>query len=123
MTPGNTIHERKLEGLSGTVSSAGGRDVFVATSDRVWLAGEGGNTLVAGATNADFAGDGGTAAEAKLNRPTGVAVAPDGSIYIADWFNSRIRKVDAAGVITTVAECPAAPWYRRGLPWKRMAAF
>ncbi|WP_157987996.1 NHL domain-containing protein [Jiangella endophytica] len=50
-----------------------------------------------------FSGDGGPAAEAELNTPLDLAVAPDGSLFIADTFNSRIRHVDADGVITTVA--------------------
>ena len=51
----------------------------------------------------DFRGDGGMATAARLNLPTGVAVDGSGNLYIADRNNSRIRKVDAAGVISTVA--------------------
>ena len=50
-----------------------------------------------------FGGDGGPAVDAQLSRPTGVAVDGAGNLYIADTYNYRIRKVDAAGVITTVA--------------------
>ena len=50
-----------------------------------------------------YGGDGGPAVEAQLNQPTDVALDGAGNLYIADWGNSRIRKVDAAGVITTVA--------------------
>jgi glucose/arabinose dehydrogenase len=38
-----------------------------------------------------------------LNEPTGVAVAPDGSLYIADFHNGRVRRVSPGGIITTVA--------------------
>ena len=48
-------------------------------------------------------GDGGPAVEAQLNAPEGVALDGAGNLYIADSYNDRIRKVDAAGVITTVA--------------------
>src|SRR5205823_1843148 len=59
-------------------------------------------TTVAGGSGG-LSGDGGPATQARLNNPFGVAVAPDGSLYIADMSNSRIRRVGADGIITTVA--------------------
>lgn len=60
-------------------------------------------TTVAGTGNASFSGDGGPATAADLNNPTGVYIDRVGDILIADVGNSRIRKVDTNGVITTVA--------------------
>jgi sugar lactone lactonase YvrE len=60
-------------------------------------------TTVAGDGIGGFVGDGGPATSAQLSRPTDVAVAPDGSLYIADYGNNRIRRVDTHGIITTVA--------------------
>ncbi|WP_045875194.1 protein kinase [Pseudofrankia sp. DC12] len=60
-------------------------------------------TTVAGNGIEGFAGDGGPATSAQLDQPTDVAVDDDGSIYIADSTNNRIRRVDPHGVITTVA--------------------
>lgn len=59
--------------------------------------------LVAGGSRFGFAGDGGPASAATLNRPSDVAVAPDGTLYIADTFNYRVRAVAPDGTIRTVA--------------------
>ena len=59
-------------------------------------------TTVAGSSSV-FLGDGGPATQASLSSPTGVCVDNLGNFYIADMGNSRIRKVDASGIITTFA--------------------
>jgi hypothetical protein len=48
---------------------------------------------VAGDATAGYSGDGGVATSAELHYPAGVAVDSSGNIYIADYFNSRIRAV------------------------------
>jgi len=60
-------------------------------------------TTVAGNGNGGYGGDGGLATSAPLNWPSGVAIGPDGSIYIAELYNHRIRRVGPDGIITTVA--------------------
>jgi uncharacterized protein (TIGR03437 family) len=52
---------------------------------------------------AGFAGDGGAATAANLRFPAAVTLDGAGNAYIADSFNSRIRKVDPTGTITTFA--------------------
>ncbi|HRD89938.1 MAG TPA: hypothetical protein PK752_17005, partial [Accumulibacter sp.] len=49
-----------------------------------------------------FSGDGGPATSAQLGCPSDVAVAPDGTLYIADAGSSRIRRVGTDGIISTV---------------------
>jgi sugar lactone lactonase YvrE len=50
-------------------------------------------TTVAGSNKAGYSGDGGPATKAQLNIPAGVAIGPDGNLYIADAENNRIRMV------------------------------
>src|SRR5438309_1833984 len=58
----------------------------------------------AGSGGSDYDGDGQPATEAGLAGPSGLALGPDGHLYIADTFSGRIRIVDArSGIISTVA--------------------
>jgi len=63
-------------------------------------------TTFAGNGPGGYAGDDGPATEAKLTYPTGLAFAPDGSLYIADTHNHRVRRVDPDGIIGTVVSGP-----------------
>ncbi len=58
---------------------------------------------VAGNGVSGYSGDGSAATDASLNFPTGVALDKQGNLYIADFSNSSIRKVNKAGIITTIA--------------------
>jgi hypothetical protein len=62
-------------------------------------------TVIAGTPNTSgYHGDGGQATQALLNQPTGVALDPDGNVYIADWGNDVIRLVrNSDHTITTIA--------------------
>jgi sugar lactone lactonase YvrE len=60
-----------------------------------------------------YSGDGGPARDAALEGPFGVAANAIGNLYIADTYNNCIRKVDGAGIITTVAGA-CGFYYARG---------
>ena len=60
-------------------------------------------TVFAGTGVAGFSGDGGPATAAQLLLPVAVAVDASDNVYIIDFHNARVRKVDRGGTITTIA--------------------
>ncbi len=58
---------------------------------------------IAGNGTAGFSGDGGPATAAELNTPQGIFWDASNNVYFGDHFNHRLRKIDASGVITTIA--------------------
>lgn len=60
-------------------------------------------STIAGTGTPGYSGDGGPALEAQLNTPSDVAVAPNGTLYIADTLNHVVRIVKPDGAIDTFA--------------------
>jgi sugar lactone lactonase YvrE len=60
-------------------------------------------SVIAGTGKCGYSGDGGPAVNAELDDPKGIAFDAAGNVYFADSHNFRIRRIDARGVITTVA--------------------
>ncbi len=90
------------------------REIIVGPDNSLYLTDSGNNrvrrvgpdgiiTTVAGTGAGSYGGDGGPATQAQLYNPSAIAVGPDGSLYVADVFNNRIRRVGPTGTITTVA--------------------
>jgi sugar lactone lactonase YvrE len=74
-------------------------------------------TTVAGIGMAGYSGDSGPASKARLSMASGVAFDPSGNMFIADFGNNVIRKVDVTtNVITTVAGTGAAGFFGDGGP-------
>ena len=84
--------------------SSGALYVADAGNDKVRRIAPGGTiTTFAGTGVSGFSGDNGPADAAQLRNPQGIAVAANGTVYIADTGNDRIRRVDTSGTITTYA--------------------
>jgi sugar lactone lactonase YvrE len=58
---------------------------------------------VAGNGSRGFSGDGGSALQAWFNYPYGLAFDSYANLFVADSRNNRVRKIDSAGIVTTVA--------------------
>ena len=73
------------------------------------------STVAGICTQAGFSGDTGQATAAKLSAPGGVAVGPDGTVYISDTGNNSIRRVNTNGTIETIAGIGQAT-FSNGVP-------
>jgi uncharacterized protein (TIGR03437 family) len=111
-----------VPGLSQTISTVAGsstwgnvEDVFVDGAGNIYASDIlqsvvykidrlGAQTIIAGTKgSAGYSGDGALAAAAKLSKPNAAVAAPDGTVYIADAGNHRVRKIGTDGIITTFA--------------------
>ncbi|HLH44627.1 MAG TPA: hypothetical protein VKV74_16675 [Bryobacteraceae bacterium] len=101
-------------GLATLASLNGPRGVAIDSAGNVFIADSNNNVIrrvdavtgkistVAGNGVAGFSGDGGPAGNASLNSPRGLAFDSSGNLYIADYYNSRIRVI-SNGTIQTIA--------------------
>jgi sugar lactone lactonase YvrE len=107
---GGPAEQARLFSPAGLAFNALGQ-LYVSDSgnSRVRLIAHGVIITVAGSGTPGFAGDGARAQQAALNTPQKVAAGPDGSVYVADRANGRVRRVDANGIIRTVAGNDAPP--------------
>jgi trimeric autotransporter adhesin len=86
------------------VDSAGNVLIAEENGHRVWKIDPSGNlTAFAGTGQPGFSGDGGPADKAQLNGPFSLAIDGEDNVFIGDYENSRVRRVDPDGAITTVA--------------------
>lgn len=97
------------------VSPAGELHIASMNSHVVRKVTKDGNIVtVAGKGYQGFMGDGGPATKAMLKSPTAITFDKKGNLYISDMGNSRIRKVDAKGIITTFAGTGTFGWAQDG---------
>ena len=111
-TTGTNGTSLRQSGLPGTctvrATQAGDANYLAAQLDRSYnvtssAPGAALTSAVAGTLGAGLDPDGLAGYVNRLNSPTAVAADNAGNVYIADFSNRRIRRVDADGVMTTVA--------------------
>ena len=114
---GGTISTFAGTGDPSDTTSAGlssPTDIFADTSGVLYVTDSGNHRIraiatdstvstIAGTGVSGFSGDGGLAVDAQLAFPRSVYVDTAGNLYITDRFNHRIRRINANGVITTLA--------------------
>lgn len=96
----------EVEMIPGALAVGPDGTLYIADNSRAQvlaLSRDGRLSVVAGSGALGFSGDGGPATEATFRTLAALAVAPDGTLYIADRENFRVRAVSPDGVITTVA--------------------
>ncbi|MGH9369677.1 MAG: IPT/TIG domain-containing protein [Thermoanaerobaculia bacterium] len=82
----NNNRIRRIDAQTGTITTVGG----TGPSNGLENYGHG-----------SYCGDGGPAVNACLNTPYSLAVEPDGTIYVSDTENRRLRRIDPGGTIST----------------------
>jgi sugar lactone lactonase YvrE len=103
---GSAATQAKLNQPEGIAFDSSGNLYISDTGNSVIRrvsAADGTISTVAGTGMPGFSGDGQPAAAAQLNSPYGIAFGSDGSLYIADFLNNRVRKVDTSNFMSTVA--------------------
>ncbi len=82
--------------------------IYVSVGHRVGAVVGGRFVPIAGTGQRGFLGDGGIPTLARLSSPQGLAVDAEGSVYIADYSNGRVRKITALSIAPVLAVRPTA---------------
>ena len=94
---------QSIDDLTDVVADGSGGFYFSTHNWIYRVAADGTVRLIAGVELGGYSGDGGAATSAQLGTPSGMALDAAGNLFIADSGNNRIRKITAAGIISTVA--------------------
>jgi sugar lactone lactonase YvrE len=96
--------EASVGSIYGIAVAANGDLYFSSTSNRILSMGPDGLLRIfAGTGLAGFSEDGGAATAAWFNGPEEIKFGPDGSLFVADRYNYRVRRIAPDGIISTVA--------------------
>ena len=110
---GGPATQASLAGINGLWGDAVG-NIYVSDSIHAVIRKIDTNGIIhtiAGTGVSGYAGDGGLATNAQLGRPNGIGVDNLGNIYIGDDYVNTVRKIDTAGIITTIAGGSTARGY------------
>ncbi|MCZ7641005.1 MAG: hypothetical protein M5U12_36100 [Verrucomicrobia bacterium] len=102
---GGAAQRARLHDPAGVAISAAG-DLYIADrlNHRIRRVSTSGVIMtIAGTGQAGFGGDNGPALEARLQNPSGLAIDAQGTLYISDSGNNRLRTISPLGIITTLA--------------------
>lgn len=98
------VADKLVEPFAVDIDKSGVLYVAEMTGQRIKKIEKGAVTVLAGTGEKGDGGDGGPAAQAKLNGVHHIALGPGGQLYVADTWNNRVRKIDPkTGVISPVA--------------------
>lgn len=86
---------RARSGLLYVVDPAANRIIRIGTDNK--------SSIIGGTGVGGFSGDGGSATQAQFYYPTAIAVDASGNVFVADTSNHCIRKISAAGRVSTIA--------------------
>ncbi len=78
-------------------------NIYIAAGNRIRKVDTAGIITTFAGTTGGYSGDGGPATAAKMDAQAQIAIDNYGNMYIADYNNNRIRKINTAGIITTIA--------------------
>jgi sugar lactone lactonase YvrE len=114
---GNSQRRLPLDGRAARGNPMLGPRALFVDGDTLWVALREGHSIwrmnladgvlshVAGTGQVGFGGDGGPALAATFNGPKGIAVAPNGNVFVVDSENNAIRQIDLpSGLISTVTD-------------------
>ncbi len=101
----NTLSSSVMSASDVAFDPQGRLYVADSSGNRVWRRSASGNWEVfAGSGSLGFSGDGGLATAASLRAPNSIAINASGTVFINDFGNQRVRRVDSStGIITTTA--------------------
>ena len=97
--PATSAYLYAAQGVSADISG----NVYIIDNNRIHKVDNTGIITIIAGTGTGSSGDGGPGTSAQLNNPKGLSADISGNVFIADSSNNKIRMINSAGIITTIA--------------------